>query len=590
MPKRLKPVDVVLVGGGMTASILGKQLAEAGHKVVALERGRMLNTVPDFQAPAMHDELKYIVRHGLMEDTSVQTVSFRNFPHQHPLPMRQLGSFLPGTGVGGAMVHWNGQIWRFQPSWLRLRSAVNERYGRNFLPPDVTIQDWGVTYEELEPYYTLFEQVCATSAAPYEGQPPGELLPSDPHCGPRSQPYPNPPMKQAYSGHLYGEAARNLGYHPFQVPSANSTRAYTNPFGMTYKPCMYCGFCEKFGCEHFAKASPQVAILPVALANRNFELRTHVHVTRIEHDKRARIATGVTYVEAGGREVFQPAHVVALCAFAYKNPVLMLQSGIGTPYDPATRLGTIGRNYSYQTMSEVDVFYDREMHFNPFMGAGALGTVITDFNNESFDHAGLGFIGGGYIAAYQTNGRPIEYHPMPSDTPRWGLKWKEAVRKYYGSTVKLQILASSTPHPNNYIGLDRNYRDAFGSPLGMITFDFPDNDRLMSSYVTSKARDIGKAMGSSKVDVKWLAGHYSIVPYQTTHNTGGAIMGTDPSTSAVNRYLQSWDLHNLWVVGASAFPQNDGYNPTDTVGALTFWAADALVKRYMPHPGPLVSA
>jgi gluconate 2-dehydrogenase alpha chain len=250
----------------------------------------------------------------------------------------------------------------------------------------------------------------------------------------------------------------------------------------------------------------------------------------------------------------------------------------------------VGRSYTYQTMSEVDVFYDRPMHFNPFMGAGALGTVITDFNNASFDHAGLGFVGGGYIAAYQTNGRPIEYHPVPADTPRWGLKWKQAVAEYYGSSLALQILASSTPHPNNYIGLDRNYQDAFGNPLGMITFDFPYNDRLMSTYVTAKARDIAQAMGASKVDFKWLADHYSIVPYQTTHNTGGAIMGTDPSTSVVNRYLQSWDLHNLWVLGSSAFPQNDGYNPTSTVGALTFWAAEALVKQYMPHPGPLVHA
>jgi len=78
------------------------------------------------------------------------------------------------------------------------------------------------------------------------------------------------------------------------------------------------------------------------------------------------------------------------------------------------------------------------------------------------------------------------------------------------------------------------------------------------------------------------------VPYQTTHNTGGAIMGENPSTSVVNKYLQSWDLHNLWVVGSSAYPQNDGYNPTGTLGALTYWAADALVNKYMKNPGPLV--
>ena len=85
-------------------------------------------------------------------------------------------------------------------------------------------------------------------------------------------------------------------------------------------------------------------------------------------------------------------------------------------------------------------------------------------------------------------------------------------------------------------------------------------------------------------------GHYSIVPYQTTHNTGGAAMGDDPATSAVNRYLQSWDVPNVFVMGASVFPQNAGYNPTGTVGALTYWAADAIRNRYLKNPGPLVQA
>jgi gluconate 2-dehydrogenase alpha chain len=80
------------------------------------------------------------------------------------------------------------------------------------------------------------------------------------------------------------------------------------------------------------------------------------------------------------------------------------------------------------------------------------------------------------------------------------------------------------------------------------------------------------------------------VPYQTTHTCGGAIMGTDPKTSALNRYLQSWDVHNLFVTGATNFPQNAGYNPTGTIGALTYWSLDAIHKQYLKNPGPLVHA
>jgi gluconate 2-dehydrogenase alpha chain len=584
MALSMKPVDVALVGGGMTASILGKELAEAGYKVVALERGRMRQTIPDFQTPAMHDELKHSNRHSMFENVSLQTLTFRNFPSQQALPMRQLGSFFPAEGVGGAMVHWNGQTWRFQPEWFKLHSWVKEKYGRDFLAPEVTIQDWGISYEELEPYYGFFEQICGVAGNPHKN---GDG-PKNPFEGPRTQPYPNPPMKESYSGALFAKAAQHLGYKPFPAPSSNSTRHYTNPFGAKLKPCMYCGYCEYFGCEHFAKASPQGAILPFALASPNFELRTHAYVTRIEHDKQTKLATGVTYVDASGQEIFQPAHVVALCAFAHHNPILMLQSGIGEPYDPKTRKGTVGRNYVYQTMTSVDVFYDEGTNINPFMGAGALGTAIDDFNNGSFDHSGLGFVGGAYIAAWQTNGRPINHHPVPPGTKRWGLAWKQAVAKHYNHTVNLSVHGSSTPHPNNYLGLDRNYTDAFGNPLGMLTFDFNYNDRLMSRYVTQKAEDIGKAMGGKQIHTKWLDDHYSIVPYQTTHNTGGAVMGADPSTSVVNKYLQSWDLHNLWVVGACVYPQNAGYNPTGTLGALAYWAADALVNKYMRNPGPLV--
>jgi gluconate 2-dehydrogenase alpha chain len=587
--RRMQSVDVALVGGGMTASILGKHLAEAGLRVVALERGEMRQTIPDFQSPSMHDELKHSIRHALMQNPAVQTLTFRNFPGQRALPMRQLGSFLPGEGVGGAMVHWNGQTWRFQPEWFVLKSWAEQRYGRNFLSDEVTVQDWGLTYEELEPHYAFFERVagiCGTA-----GNVNGNIRQGgNPFEGPRSSEYPNPPMKRAHAGQLFAEAAQSLGYNPFPVPSANMSRHYTNPYGAEFKPCMYCGFCETYGCEHFAKTSPQIAILPFALKNRNFELRTRSHVLKVEWDKASKQATGVTYVDASGTEVFQPAQMVVLCAFAHHNAVLMLNSGIGTPYDPATRQGTVGRNYTYQTMSSATVFYEGEKRINPFMGAGALGVAIDDFNNGSMDHGPLGFIGGAYIAAYTTGGRPIAYHPVPPGTPRWGAEWKQAVAANYNSTVTIGVHGSSIPHPNNYVGLDASYTDAYGQPLGMVTFDFSYNDRLMSRFLTEKAWRIGEAMNGKSLSVSWLGDHYSIVPYQTTHNTGGTICGTDPRTSVVNKYLQSWDLHNLWVVGASCFPQNGGYNPTGTVGALSYWALDAMLNRYVKSPAPLVPA
>ena len=140
----------------------------------------------------------------------------------------------------------------------------------------------------------------------------------------------------------------------------------------------------------------------------------------------------------------------------------------------------------------------------------------------------------------------------------------------------------------NYLDLDPTYRDAWGQPLLRMTFEFPENDIRMSAFVTDKMLQIGRAMGGKTVAGAPAKRPYNATIYQTTHNTGGAIMGADPRTSVVNRYLQCWDVPNVFVIGASAYPQNATYNPTGTLGALTYWVADALKTKYLRSPGPLV--
>ena len=161
--QHLKEVDVVVIGVGMVGSMVAKELAAAGYKVVGLERGQPRFTVPEFQGPAMHDELRFAVRKAMMQDNSREPVTFRNLSSQVALPLRRWESFLPGTGLGGAMVHWNGQTYRFQANDFQLASRTRERYGKNFLDADLTIQDWGVTYDDLEPHYDRFEYLLGTS-------------------------------------------------------------------------------------------------------------------------------------------------------------------------------------------------------------------------------------------------------------------------------------------------------------------------------------------------------------------------------------------------------------------------------------------
>jgi gluconate 2-dehydrogenase alpha chain len=111
----------------------------------------------------------------------------------------------------------------------------------------------------------------------------------------------------------------------------------------------------------------------------------------------------------------------------------------------------------------------------------------------------------------------------------------------------------------------------------------------MSAYLTDRLAEMARALDPVEIAPIPRTGPYTLNAYQTTHNTGGTVMGADPATSVVNRYCQSWDVHNVFVPGgASVFPQNHGYNPTDTVGALAYWTADAINSRYVKNPGPLV--
>lgn len=586
MATTLPHKDVVVVGLGWTGAIVASELTDQGLEVVAIERGPWMDTARDFNLATAADELRYNQRQELMLQTAQNTVTVRNKASETALPMRKWGSFRPGNGVGGAGNHWAGITFRFQPSEFRLKSHLTERYGANAIPEELTLQDWGTDWDEMEPFYTAFDRVAGISGK--AGNLNGVIQEGgNPFEGPRSEEYPLGPTKQTYAPTLFAEAARNLGYKPFPVPSGLLSDSYTNPLGVTMGACTFCGFCTNYGCANYSKASPIIAILPSLIRKPNFSVLTESEVTRIELDSSRTRATGVTFVDKDGAEFVQPADLVVVGAFPLENVRLMLLSGVGQPYDPAANTGTTGRNYCYQTANSVQLFFDGK-NFNPFIGGGAIGMGIDEFNNDNFDHAGLGFFGGGSTRVTPIGAPPIGSRPTPPGTPRWGSEWKRRTVQAYPSTMTIGCEASSYATRGNYLSLDPTYKDRHGRPLLRMTFDFPENDLAMARYVTSKVAEIARAMNPREILERPMTGPWNSVPYQSSHVVGGFIMGADPTTSSVNRYLQSWDVSNLFVVGASAFPQNPGYNPTATAGALAYKAAHAIRTLYLKDPGPLV--
>lgn len=588
----VKPkVDAVIVGMGWTGAIMAKELTDAGLNVVVLERGADRDTQPDFAYPKVVDELEGSVHRRYLQSLSQETVTVRHNQTSTAVPYRQMGSFKPGTGVGGAGSHWSGCHFRALPEDFTLRSNVEQRYGAKFIPSDMTIQDFPVTYEDLEPHFDHFEYVCGTSgkAGVIQG---AKQVGGNPFEGSRSREFPLGPNPNYLGAEMFYKGAREMGWDPYPIPASNASGPYVNPYGCQMGPCNACGFCSDYGCLNYSKASPNISILPVLRLRKNFEMRTNSQVLKVNLDSDGKKATGVTYLDAQGREVEQQADIVLLCAFSLFNVHLMLLSGIGKPYDPQTGEGTIGRNYSYQNLNRVVLFFGKEVQANQFIGIGGAGTTMDNLNGNQLDSAKAGFVGGGVIWARQPGAGPVRGINVPPGTPNWGTQWKQAASDAFRHSFYFEVQGACMSYRQHYLSLDPTYKDGFGRPLLRMNFDWHDNEIKASQYLVGKALEMSKILNPTAMagDAKKPGEHYNITKYQSTHTCGGAIMGSDPKTSALNRYLQSWDVHNVFAIGANAFPQNNGYNPTGMVGALAYWSAKAIREQYLKNPGPLVQA
>jgi gluconate 2-dehydrogenase alpha chain len=583
MIKKLPSKTVVIVGGGLTAGLAARQLTDKNIEVLVLERGIDHTKGAEAKLPTQRDELRWDTHQGLVQDWSVQTYTLRYNGKETALPMRWIEAFLPGDGLGGAANHWNGHTWRWSEYEPQIRTRNETRYGKAAIPKDVPLQDWGTTYAEMRPYHELFEKLfgLAGKAGNINGQ---IQAGGNPFEAPRDGEYAQKPLERTQAGILFQATAEKMGYKPFPTPAANSSGVYTNPDGQTLGQCQYCGHCERFICEAKAKGSPEVLLFPMLKTRKTFEVRLQAHVLGLMYDAKGKKVTGVHYVDLlSGQEYEQPADVVMLGAFTMSNTKLLLTSKIGKPYDPISNTGVVGKNFCYQANSGVNIFM-KDQWFNPFLATGSTQIYMDEFNNDNFDHTGLGFLGGGGIGASMFGGRPISTRRLPPGTPRWGTEWKKANADWYAHSMALGIQGSCYPHRENYLDLDPTYKDAYGQPLVRMNFDWRDNELKMSQFVTKKMEEIAKAMGGDIVGPATpLQATFDIRRYNSTHITGGTIMGTDPRTSVVSPHLQHWDAHNLFIVGASVFTHNAGYNPTGPLAALALRVGDAMVS-YIQRP------
>jgi gluconate 2-dehydrogenase alpha chain len=567
--------DVVIVGAGAAGGILAAELGKAGMRVIGLERGPRLSTA-DFSP---HDELRYFQRQDLRPNVKRQPVTWRPDDNARARPLPVLNY---GNQAGGGTVHYGAISWRFHEDDFRARSQTIERYGAAAIPQDSSLADWPLAYADLEPFYDRVEYEIGVSgkAGNLQGR---KMDGGNVFEAPRRREYPLPPLLADQSGVLFEAGARKLGYHPFSSPRAILSRAYQGRPG-----CSYCGFCQSFGCHIGSKSSILVTKLPEADKTGNFKLLTGAMCYRVNSDNSGRV-TGVSYYGPDGSDNAIEADLVILTPFIYDNTRLLLLSKTEKfPNGLANSSGQLGRHLMAHIGARVFAAFD-DRFVNIYMGPSAQKHSLDDFNADNFDHGGLGFIRGAQISVAPAEleagpiGTALGMHPPPG-IPSWGAAYRDFLAKYFARYAAIVAQTENLPYADQRIDLDPDVRDQWGLPAPRLTYNWRrPNELARVEFLQGKLEELARATGATHV---WRAPLGAGAP--GAHHVGGTRMGSDPKTSVVNRYGQSWDIPNLFVIGSSTFPSMSGFNPTLTIEALAYMSAEAIVNRYKNNPGPLV--
>jgi choline dehydrogenase-like flavoprotein len=364
------------------------------------------------------------------------------------------------------------------------------------------------------------------------------------------------------SGVIFERAAWKLGWHPFPAPLAILSQPYRGRAG-----CIHCGRCEAFGCEVGAKSSSLASVIPVAVQTGRCEVRTESYVYRVEINDQGR-ATGVAYFDSQRQPQFQKARAVIVSANGAETArLLLLSSSPRFPQGLANSSGLVGKHLMINGYHEVFATFDEPL--NEYKSV-AVTRVLHDFYELD---PKLGFYGGGGIdARFGTTPLGFALGTMPSDAPRWGKAYKNWLESF-SRTMILASHATSLPLETNSISLDPELKDAWGLPALCMTYkDHPD-DLSTIGFLRDRALEIADAARATKV---WAAP----VREQSfaVHLLGTCRMGNDPKTSVVNAHHRTHDVPNLFLCDGSSFVTSGRGQPTMTIQALAFRAADRIAS------------
>lgn len=566
--------DICIVGSGAGASPIAHQLAQAGAKVLVLEKGPWLTekeffkdeltiSIHDAYNPKLSDEQHVIEEEYLDENDK---------PFWQGEKTSDSGwSWWNGNVVGGSSNFMSGYFHRLKPIDFRLKSEFGTIKGAN-------VADWPISYDELEPYYAKVEREVGVS---------GRVV-DHPHQEPRSTDFPYPPIAELPMSSWIDKAAKKIGYHAIPVP-----RAILSKPAMGRRSCEYSGYCSSYGCSSGAKGSGRAALLNHAVATGNCTIKANAKVYKIVSDKNGKI-TGVHYYDKIGRKKSVSAKIyVVACQAVETSRLLLASKGEKFPNGLANNSGQVGKNllfsgggtgqgdFNYADLSEQKVNELKQV-----------GPFINRALQDWYQISDKNFIGGNKTG--QAKGGTIDFlfHQNPIARARgtqWGLDendnekllWGEDLKQSLKSeftrykTLRFEVFNDWLPTDDCFVSLDNEVTDQWGDPVAKVRIGYHDHDLEVGEYLSKKAEKLLHALGAKNVSS-------SVSGYPSTNlMAGGCRFGNDPKTSVLNKNCQAHEVDNLYVTDGSFMPTGGSVPYTFTIYANAFRVADKIKAHWL---------
>ena len=546
-------VDVVVIGSGAGGAPVAAVLAEAGARVVILEKGPYY-TSGDF----VHDEVKICRRDFWVPYLDEEPHTIRKLEAE---PAKRTRSGWTSACVGGATVHMSGFFYRLKPSDFRLAEMTGGI-------ENAEIADWPISIETLLPYYDMLEARIGVSGR--AGVNPFEV---------RDRPFPLPPLRPHPAAALFDKAARSLGYHPYPTPRAIASRV----FGQR-PPCNYCGLCGDYGCENASKSSCLVTFIPAAEATGRCRVKARSMARRVLTDESDRVR-GVEYLDAQGKVRTIGARVVCLAASAVESARLLLMSQSKRfPHGLANSNGLVGKNLTFSTLGKGTAAFDRR---ELIARLGLRGMDLPFFQRSVQDDywmegSGLALPKGGTYNFIIEHPNPINAAVRLAAGERWqvfGPEFKDRLRRHFLEelTVEFEIFGESLPWNGSYVDLEPERKDRFGLPVARITArNHPAADKVNVNML-GHGMDMLKAMKPAAKRV------YAWTWKDTTYHLqqGTCRFGTDPARSVLDPTCQAHEVKNLYVTDGSFMPTSGGVPSTATIMANSLRVGALIRDRFL---------